>query len=397
MSSEQVTGTQPPRVPLYNDPRVRSVVYQLGLAAIIAFLVWGAVSNAIEHLQKAHIASGFGFWNQTAGFDISQSLIPYSSTLSTYGTAFWVGLLNTLLVAGLGIVFATILGFIVGISRLSKNWLLSRVAGGYVETIRNIPLLLQLLFWYNGVLKALPELRDSYAFAGGFYINNRGFYIPNPVARPGFGWVELVFVIGIVASVAFYYWARQRQMRTGQQAPVLLVTLGLVIGLPFVVLLLAGVPIHFESPQAGRFNISGGIEVVPEFAALLFGLSIYTAAFIAEVVRAGILAVSQGQSEAAYSLGIRPGPTLRLIVVPQAMRVIIPPLTSQYLNLIKNSSLAVAIGYPDLVQVFTGTVLNQTGQAMEVVAITMAVYLTISLVTSGLMNLYNRRMALVER
>ena len=397
MSSEQVTGTQPPRVPLYNDPRVRSVVYQLGLAAIIAFLVWGAVSNAIEHLQKAHIASGFGFWNQTAGFDISQSLIPYSSTLSTYGTAFWVGLLNTLLVAGLGIVFATILGFIVGISRLSKNWLLSRVAGGYVETIRNIPLLLQLLFWYNGVLKALPELRDSYAFAGGFYINNRGFYIPNPVARPGFGWVELVFVIGIIASVAFYYWARQRQMRTGQQAPVLLVTLGLVIGLPCVVLLLAGVPIHFESPQAGRFNISGGIEVVPEFAALLFGLSIYTAAFIAEVVRAGILAVSQGQSEAAYSLGIRPGPTLRLIVVPQAMRVIIPPLTSQYLNLIKNSSLAVAIGYPDLVQVFTGTVLNQTGQAMEVVAITMAVYLTISLVTSGLMNLYNRRMALVER
>jgi general L-amino acid transport system permease protein len=397
MSSEQVTGTQPPRVPLYNDPRVRSVVYQLGLAAIIAFLVWGAVSNAIEHLQKAHIASGFGFWNQTAGFDISQSLIPYSSTLSTYGTAFWVGLLNSLLVAGLGIVFATILGFVVGISRLSKNWLLSRVAGGYVETIRNIPLLLQLLFWYNGVLKALPELRDSYAFAGGFYINNRGFYIPNPVARPGFGWVELVFVIGIIASVAFYYWARQRQMRTGQQAPVLLVTLGLVIGLPFVVLLLAGVPIHFESPQAGRFNISGGIEVVPEFAALLFGLSIYTAAFIAEVVRAGILAVSQGQSEAAYSLGIRPGPTLRLIVVPQAMRVIIPPLTSQYLNLIKNSSLAVAIGYPDLVQVFTGTVLNQTGQAMEVVAITMAVYLTISLVTSGLMNLYNRRMALVER
>ena len=397
MSSEQVTGTQPPRVPLYNDPRVRSVVYQLGLAAIITFLVWGAVSNAIEHLQKAHIASGFGFWNQTAGFDISQSLIPYSSTLSTYGTAFWVGLLNTLLVAGLGIVFATILGFVVGISRLSKNWLLSRVAGGYVETIRNIPLLLQLLFWYNGVLKALPELRDSYAFAGGFYINNRGFYIPNPVARPGFGWVELVFVIGIIASVAFYFWARQRQMRTGQQAPVLLVTLGLVIGLPFVVLLLAGVPIHFEWPQAGRFNITGGIEVVPEFAALLFGLSIYTAAFIAEVVRAGILAVSQGQSEAAYSLGIRPGPTLRLIVVPQAMRVIIPPLTSQYLNLIKNSSLAVAIGYPDLVQVFTGTVLNQTGQAMEVVAITMAVYLTISLVTSGLMNLYNRRMALVER
>ncbi|HEY5278154.1 MAG TPA: amino acid ABC transporter permease [Pseudolabrys sp.] len=396
MSSEQ-TGIRPPRVPLYNDPRVRSVIYQLALAAIIVFLVYGATTNAIDHLQRAHIASGFGFWNETAGFNISQSLIPFSSTISTYGTAFWVGLLNTLLVAALGIVLATILGFLVGISRLSKNWLVSRVASGYVETIRNIPLLLQLLFWYNGVLKALPELRNSYSIANAIYLNNRGFYVPEPIARPGFGWVELVFVVGIVASVAFYFWARRRQMQTGQRAPVLWVTLGLVIALPFIVLLLAGVPIHFESPQAGRFNISGGIEVVPEFAALLFGLSIYTAAFIAEVVRAGIMAVSQGQAEAAYSLGIKPGPTLRLIVVPQAMRVIIPPLSSQYLNLIKNSSLAVAIGYPDLVQIFTGTVLNQTGQAVEVVAITMAVYLTISLVTSGLMNLYNQRMALVER
>lgn len=396
MSSEQ-TGIRPPRVPLYNDPRVRSVIYQLALAAIIVFLVYGATTNAIDHLQRAHIASGFGFWNETAGFNISQSLIPFSSTISTYGTAFWVGLLNTLLVAALGIVLATILGFLVGISRLSKNWLVSRVASGYVETIRNIPLLLQLLFWYNGVLKALPELRNSYSIADAIYLNNRGFYVPEPIARPGFGWVELVFVVGIVASVAFYFWARRRQMQTGQRAPVLWVTLGLVIALPFIVLLLAGVPIHFESPQAGRFNISGGIEVVPEFAALLFGLSIYTAAFIAEVVRAGIMAVSQGQAEAAYSLGIKPGPTLRLIVVPQAMRVIIPPLSSQYLNLIKNSSLAVAIGYPDLVQIFTGTVLNQTGQAVEVVAITMAVYLTISLVTSGLMNLYNQRMALVER
>jgi len=397
MSSEQVTGTRPPRVPLYNDPRVRSVIYQLALAAIIAFLVYSATNNAIEHLRRANIASGFGFWNQTAGFDISQSLIPYSSTLSTYGTAFWVGLLNTLLVAVLGIVLATILGFVVGISRLSKNWLVARVAGGYVETIRNIPLLLQLLFWYNGVLKALPDLRDSYVVAGGIYINNRGFYVPEPVARPGFGWVELAFVVGIVAAIAYSVWARRRQMRTGQQAPVLWVSLALVIVLPVAVLVLAGMPIHFESPQAGRFNISGGLEVVPEFAALLFGLTIYTAAFIAEVVRAGILAVSHGQVEAAYSLGVKPGPTLRLIVVPQAMRVIIPPLTSQYLNLIKNSSLAVAIGYPDLVQIFTGTVLNQTGQAMEVVAITMAVYLTISLVTSGLMNIYNRRMALVER
>ena len=398
MSSEQVTGTRPPRVPLYNDPRIRSVVYQLALAAIIAFVVYSATTNAIEHLQRAHIASGFGFWNQTAGFDISQSLIPYEASASTYGDAFWVGLLNTLLVAAIGIVLATVLGFVIGIARLSKNWIVSRAATGYVETIRNIPLLLQLLFWYNSVLKGLAAIRDSNVFfGGGFYLNNRGFMVPKPDPRPGFGWVEIAFVIGIVGAVAFYSWARKRQMRTGQQAPVFWVGLGLIVGLPLVVLLLAGVPIHFESPQAGRFNITGGVDLQPEFVALLLGLSIYTAAFISEVVRAGILAVSHGQVEASYSLGMKPGPTLRLIVVPQAMRVIIPPLTNQYLNLIKNSSLAVAIGYPDLVQIFTGTVLNQTGQAVEVVAITMLVYLFISLTTSLLMNLYNRRVALVER
>ncbi|MGA9002082.1 MAG: amino acid ABC transporter permease, partial [Pseudolabrys sp.] len=359
--------------------------------------VYGAASNAIDNLARSHIASGFGFWNATAGFDISQTLIEYSPRGSTYGRAFWVGLLNTLLVAGLGIVFATILGFIVGISRLSRNWLLAKVAGGYVETIRNLPLLLQLLFWYNAVLKALPDIRESIAIPGGAFLNNRGFFLPLPVSKSGFGAVEIALLAGIVAAFAFYVWARKRQERTGQQAPVLWVTLALVIGLPLAVFALTGFPLGFEFPQAGRFNITGGVEVLPEFAALLFGLSIYTAAFIAEVVRAGILAVSRGQSEAAYSLGLRPGPTLRLVVIPQAMRVIIPPLTSQYLNLTKNSSLAVAIGYPDLVQVFTGTVLNQTGQAVEVVAITMLVYLVISLATSLLMNVYNSRITLAER
>ena len=397
MSTDNPAPARPARVAFYNDPRVRSFAYQIALCVAVALVVYGAASNAIEHLRRAHIASGFGFWDQTAGFDISQTLIDYSSQASTYGRAFWVGLLNTLLVASLGIVLATMLGFIVGISRLSKNWLLSKVAGGYVEIIRNVPLLLQLLFWYNAVLKALPDIRDSLVVAGGIFLNNRGLYLPKPIAGAGFGAVELAFVVGIVAAFIFRHWARRRQARTGEQAPVLLVSLALVIGLPLAALLLAGVPIHFEFPQAGRFNISGGIEVLPEFAALLFGLSIYTAAFIAEVVRAGILAVSHGQVEAAYSLGLRPRPTLRLIVVPQAMRVIIPPLTNQYLNLTKNSSLAVAIGYPDLVQVFTGTVLNQTGQAVEVVAITMLVYLTISLVTSLAMNIYNRRVALVER
>ena len=397
MSTDKPAPAHPARVAFYNDRRVRSFAYQFALCAVVALLVYGAVSNAITHLQRAHIASGFGFWDQTAGFDISQTLIHYSAQSSTYGRAFWVGLLNTLLVAALGIVFATILGFTIGISRLSKNWLLAKAAGGYVETIRNIPLLLQLLFWYNAVLKTLPEIRDSLKIDDAIFLNNRGLYLPRPIAGAGFGAVEIVFLVGAVAAIVFYRWARKRQERTGQQAPVVKVSLALVIGLPLVVLVAAGMPIHFESPQAGRFNITGGIEVLPEFAALLFGLSVYTAAFIAEVVRAGILAVSYGQVEAAYSLGLRPRPTLRMIVVPQAMRVIIPPLTSQYLNLTKNSSLAVAIGYPDLVQVFTGTVLNQTGQAVEVVAITMLVYLTISLATSVAMNLYNRRMALVER
>jgi len=397
MSSELSARARPAQVVFYNDPKYRSVAYQLVLCAIVVFLVYGAASNAIENLARSHIASGFGFWKETAGFDISQTLIQYSPRGSTYGRAFWVGLLNTVLVAGLGIIFATILGFVVGISRLSRNWLLAKVAGGYVETIRNLPLLLQLLFWYNAVLKALPDIRESIVIPGGAFLNNRGFFLPLPVSKSGFGAVVIALLAGILGAVAFYVWARKRQERTGQQAAVLWVTLALVLGLPLVVFALAGFPLGFEFPQAGRFNITGGVEVLPEFLALLFGLSIYTAAFIAEVVRAGILAVSRGQSEAAYSLGLRPGPTLRLVVVPQAMRVIIPPLTSQYLNLTKNSSLAVAIGYPDLVQVFTGTVLNQTGQAVEVVAITMLVYLVISLGTSLLMNIYNSRMALAER
>jgi general L-amino acid transport system permease protein len=397
MSIDLPAGSPPARVAFYNDPKVRSIAYQVALCAVIGFLVYAAARNAIANLERAHIASGFGFWNTTAGFDISQALIQFDSQTSSYGRAFWVGLLNTLLVAGIGIVIATILGFIIGIARLSKNWLVAKVAAGYVETIRNLPLLLQLLFWYNAVLKALPEFRESFVIPGGIFLNNRGLFIPQPIFKSGFGWVLIALAAGVVGAIVFYVWARKRQERTGQQAPVFSVGLTLVFGLPLAVLALAGFPLAFVFPAAGRFNINGGIEILPEFAALLFGLSIYTAAFIAEVVRAGILAVSRGQTEAAYSLGLTPGPTLRLIVVPQAMRVIIPPLTSQYLNLTKNSTLAVAIGYPDLVQVFTGTVLNNTGQAVEVVAITMAVYLTISLATSLLMNIYNSRIALVER
>ncbi len=387
----------PPKVSVLYDPKIRSIGYQIILCGIIVFLVYAAIKNAADNLARAKIASGFGFWNQTAGFDISQTLISYSAQASSYGRAFWVGLLNTLLVAAIGIVLATILGFFVGIARLSKNWLLARLAGGYVELIRNLPLLLQLLFWYNAVLKALPDLRDSYVVGGSVFLNNRGFFAPAPLWKGGIEFVVGALVIGLVGAIAFRGWARKRQERTGQQAPVALVTLGLIIGLPLIVFFLVGMPVEFEYPEKGRFNIRGGIEIVPEFVALLFGLVIYTAAFIAEVVRAGILAVSRGQTEAAGALGLRASPILNLVVIPQAMRVIIPPLTSQYLNLTKNSTLAVAVGYPDLVQIFTGTVLNQTGQAVEVVAITMAVYLTISLVTSMVMNWYNARIALVER
>ena len=394
MSTVEQSG--PPKVSFYYDPKVRSVAYQVVLCAIVVALAWGAITNAIDNLTRAKIATGMGFWNNVAGFDISQTFIEYSQT-STYGQAFWVGLVNTLVVAAIGIVLATFLGFVVGIARLSKNWLVSKLATAYVELIRNVPLLLQLLFWYNAVLKALPEMRDSFQIGTSVFLNNRGLFFPSPVPQPGFDAVLIAAVVGVLGSIGFSIWARKRQEATGQRAPVGLVSLGLIVLLPLAAFVASGQPIGFEYPEKGRFNIRGGVELLPELAALLFGLVVYTAAFIAEVVRAGILAVSRGQTEAANALGLRAGPTLRLVVIPQAMRVIIPPLTNQYLNLTKNSSLAVAIGYPDLVQVFAGTVLNQTGQAVEVLAITMAVYLTISLTTAMVMNWYNARNALVER
>jgi len=374
-----------------------NIALQAALLVVVGGLIYAAVVNASYNLAKAGIASGFRFWDNTAGFDISQSLIPYSSSTSTFGRAFWVGLLNTLLVASLGIVLATALGFTIGIARLSRNWLVSRLAGGYVELIRNIPLLLQILFWYNAVLKSLPDLRGSIAIPGGAFLNNRGLFLPQPLFSPNFGYVAGALVLGIVATLALRIWGRRRQERTGQPPATLYYAFGLIVLLPLVVYFAAGAPLSFSFPEIARFNIRGGTEILPEFAALLVALTIYTAAFIAEVVRAGILAVAPGQTEAAQALGLRSGSTLRLVVVPQAMRVIVPPLTSQYLNLTKNSSLAVAIGYPDLVQVFAGSVLNITGQAVEVIAITMAVYLFLSLVTSSLMNLYGRRVAIAER
>ncbi len=360
-----------------------------------------AATNAIENLQRAKIASGFGFLENTAGFDISQTLIPFSAAGSTYGDAFVVGLLNTLIVSAIGIVLATFLGFTVGIARLSKNWIVAKVAMVYVELIRNVPLLLQLLFWYNAVLGPLPQPRNSFEMGAGFFLNSRGLFMPRPLFASDIWILVGALLFGVAASIAFSRYAKIEQEKTGRQYPVVLASLGLIVALPVVLWIMLAVvganPITFEMPEKGTFNLRGGMQILPEFVALLVGLVTYSAAFIAEVVRAGILAVSKGQSEAAGSLGLRPGQTLRLVVIPQAMRVIIPPLTSQYLNLTKNSSLAVAIGYPDLVQVFMGTVLNQTGQAIEVVVITMAVYLAISLATSFVMNIYNRRVAIVER
>jgi len=373
------------------------IAVQIGLLVIIGALAYGAILNAAQNLARAHIASGFGFWNNTAGFDISQTLISYSASASTFGRAFWVGLLNTLLVAAIGIVLATVIGFIVGIARLSRNWLVARLAGFYVELLRNVPLLLQILFWYNAVLQSLPALRDSVMLPGGGILNNRGLFLPRPIFASGFAAVIAALLLGIVAALLLRLWASRRQAETGAEGRVLWPALGLIVGLPLAAFVLAGFPLSFEIPDLGRFNVRGGLEILPEFAALLIALSVYTAAFIAEVVRAGILAVPRGQIEAAQALGLRSGSTLRLVVVPQAMRVIVPPLTSQYLNLIKNSSLGVAIGYPDLVQVFAGSVLNITGQAVEVIAITMAVYLAISLVTSLVMNLYGRTTVIVER
>jgi len=374
----------------YSNPRTRALLYQIVVLTLLLGLGYEFIVNARSNLQAQNIASGFGFLDNTAGFCVNQSLIAYDEA-DTYARVFLVGLLNTLLVAGLGIVLATILGFIIGIARLSPNWLLARFAGGYVELVRNLPLLFQILFWYLAVLGTLPGPRQSISLTGAIFLNNRGIIVPAPVAGAGAGAVAAAFGAGVVAAIALASWGRRRQERTGQRLPLFWPSLGLVAGLPLAAFVAAGFPMGFERPELRGFNFVGGIRLIPEFVALLVALTTYTAAFIAEVVRAGVLAVPRGQTEAALALGLRRGLMLRLIVLPQALRVIVPPLTNQYLNLTKNSSLAVAIGYPDLFAVFAGTTLSQTGQAIEIIAMTMAVYLAISLLTSAFMNWYNAR------
>jgi general L-amino acid transport system permease protein len=396
LAAETEVLAAPPRVALYNDPRIRATIYQLLLLAVVLWLGYELALNARGNLQAQGVASGLGFLDNTAGFSVSQSLIPYSET-DSYGRVLVVGLLNTLLVAGIGIVLATMLGFVIGIARLSPNWLLARLAGGYVEVVRNLPLLFQILFWYLAVLGTLPGPRQSISIPGGAFLNNRGLIVPAPVATEGAAVVLLAAALALVATATLAVWSRRRQERTGHRIAVLWPAVLLLVGLPLAAFAAAGYPIRLERPELRGFNFVGGLRLIPELVALLLALTTYTAAFIGEVVRAGILSVPRGQSEAALALGFRRGQVLRLVVVPQALRVVIPPLTNQYLNLTKNSSLAVAIGYPDLFAVFAGTTLNQTGQAIEIIGITMAIYLAISLVTSALMNWYNARIRIAER
>jgi general L-amino acid transport system permease protein len=396
MAAEQSPQSSTSKVPLWRQPAFRATVFQVLL--VLGILAFGnyLLSNTLQNMEQRGITTGFGFLSNEAGFGILKSLIEYDET-HTYGRTFLVGLLNTLLVAGLGIFFATFIGFFVGVARLSHNWLIARLATVYIETFRNIPLLLQIMFWYFAVLRPLPLPRQSLSLGDAVFLNNRGLFVPEPVAEDGFGLVWLALLIAAVAVVVIARWAHRRQDRTGQQFPIWSVGLGLILGLPLLVFWLTGSPMHLEYPALKGFNFRGGMEVIPELAALVLALSIYTGAFIAEAVRSGIMSVTHGQTEAAYALGLRPRVTLKLVIIPQSMRVIIPQLTSQYLNLTKNSSLATAIGYPDLVNVFAGTTLNQTGQAVEVIAMTMGVYLTISLLISMFMNWYNKRKMLVER
>jgi len=397
----KVTTSAPPKQSFsFSDQKTRGQIYQFITISLLIWFVWWIVDNTASNMQDQGIEFGFGFLGTEAGFGIIQSLIDYSEE-SSYGRVFIVGLINTLVVAFLGCLLATLLGFIVGVGRLSSNWVIKKISTVYVETLRNIPLLLQIFFWYHAVLKPLASPREAHKAGDELWISltNNGLLLPKPIPESGFGFVVFAFFLGILATFLVSRWAKKRQMETGQQFPIFWTSLALIIGLPFLLYLVMGGPLTMQPGEMGKFRpLNGlGMNIIPELMALLFALVAYTAAFIAEIVRAGIQAVSHGQTEAAHALGLRQGPTLRLVIIPQALRVIIPPLTSQYLNLTKNSSLATAIAYPDLVATFAGTVLNQTGKAVEIIIMTMAVYLTISLLTSIFMNWYNAKSALVER
>ena len=390
------TGRKPPeKVPFWLDPKKRSILYQVAVLGMVGLLAYYLVSNTLINLQKQSIATGFGFLQKESSFEIGESLISYSAA-DSYGRALLVGVLNTLKVAFLGIILTVILGVFIGVARLSGNWLVSKLAAIYIEVMQDIPVLLQLVFWYAIFYETLPSPRQALNPMKGLFLCNRGVAFTVPEAHPAHKYMVLAFLLGCVLVYLLRRWARKRQGKTGQPFPLFSSSIGIILGLPLVTWMVFGAPMGMDVPKLAGFNFQGGMTVSPEFIALLLGLVLYTAAFVAEVVRAGIQSVSKGQTEAAMSLGLRPAPILNLVILPQALRVILPPLTSQMLNLTKNSSLAVAIGYPDFVSV-ANTTINQTGQSIEGVALIMLVYLCFSLLTSAFMNWYNKKTAIVER
>ena len=394
-TDRRATGSRQDKVAFWNDPRVRSLAVQAALIAAVLFFAYEITHNTYINLKSRNIASGFGFLGKTAGFDVTDALIPYTSN-STYWDAIVVGFLNTIRVSALGIVLATIIGFVMGVMRLSRNWLVAKIGTLYVEVFRNVPLLLWMFIIYGAMLQPLPGPKQAINILDSFFLSNRGLMVPKPGFEQG-AWLGLAgFAAAIAAIFAIRRWARARQDESGETFPVFWTGAALIFGLSFLGLALAGFPVTWSYPELQGFNFAGGSTLYPEFLALLVAISVYTGTYVAEAVRAGIMAVSHGQTEAALALGLRRPRALRLIIIPQAMRVIIPPLASTYLSLTKNSSLAVAIGYPDLVSV-GGTSLNQTGQAVEILLVWMVVYLSLSLLTSLFMNWFNARMKLVER
>ena len=391
----QTTTESSEKVFFWYDPRKRAILFQVGTLCMFALLSYYLISNTLANLHRQSIATGFGFLQKEASFEIGEHLIPYSAA-DTYARALVVGTLNTLLVSFIGIIFTVLLGTLIGIARLSSNWLVSKLAAVYTEVFQDIPVLLQLFFWYAFFYEMLPSPRQAFSPFKGLFLCNRGLIFAVPAANPAHWYMGAAFVVAIAAIFFLRRWALKRLAQTGRAFPVFRTSLLILFGLPAITWWLAGAPTQMSVPVLTGFNFTGGLVVSPEFSALLIGLVLYTAAFVAEVVRAGIQSVSKGQTEAARALGLKPGQVLNLVILPQALRVIIPPLTSQMLNLTKNSSLAVAIGFPDFVSV-AGTTINQTGQAIEGVAMIMAVYLVFSLSTSAFMNWYNKKMKLVER
>ncbi len=385
----------PQKIPFWLDPKKRAVLYQIGVVCMFGLLAYYLVSNTLTNLERQNIASGWGFLNKESAFEVGESLIAYSAA-DTYGRALIVGALNTLKVAFIGIIATIILGTIVGVARLSSNWLVSRLSAIYIEVMQDIPILLQLFFWCAIFYETLPSPRQALNPMTGLFLCNRGVVFAVPETHPAHKYIALAFIVGCLVLYFLRRWARKRQARTGFAFPLFRVGLGIILGLPLITWLVSGAPMKMDIPQLIGFNFQGGLTLSPEFIALLLGLVLYTAAFVAEVVRAGIQAVSKGQREAAMAIGLRSNQVLQLVILPQALRVIIPPLTSQMLNLTKNSSLAVAIGFPDFVSV-ANTTINQTGQSIEGVALIMAVYLIFSLSTSAFMNWYNKKVRLVER